>query len=455
MKRLSVFGLLVGLVASGISQSNSTNELIFTDKDAVGLMPPIVVSNGMVSTTEWSPDGKMLLISSLEMKLTPAIMADYVAKGAVGTPPVPPMQHLQLFNVDRQTTVTVFKRPMQEGTLSDIEWLPGGRAALVLVEVPRPPVEGKPADTFTVIYTLNAASGKLTPLIQAQEQEFISIDVEDKGAMIVTRKYPENTTPDTIQSRFTLVTSDGRLGNSIQTVGRTGIGQIAWISGNRPMMYRAVREQPNEKAKLAWFDMDFASGQLKPAADPNYKVTADVPVAFSVLIGGSLSATEGKSVTNRAAWLVARERGPHQSALVAADVDDARLSPGLNAVFYSTKGVGMVRLLMKLPKEVALKSLAEAEKMKVMNDAKQVGMALHMYAADMDDNIPSNGSDWMTALNPYLKNNSPMEGFVYTYGGGNLANVENPATTELGFKHGPGGRAVVYADGHVKWIPDK
>jgi prepilin-type processing-associated H-X9-DG protein len=25
---------------------------------------------------------------------------------------------------------------------------------------------------------------------------------------------------------------------------------------------------------------------------------------------------------------------------------------------------------------------------------------------------------------------------------------------ELGFVPGPGGRAVVYADGHVEWVPD-
>src|SRR5207237_1148307 len=31
---------------------------------------------------------------------------------------------------------------------------------------------------------------------------------------------------------------------------------------------------------------------------------------------------------------------------------------------------------------------------------------------------------------------------------------ESPAETVLGYASGTGGRAVVYADGHAKWIPD-
>ena len=43
-------------------------------------------------------------------------------------------------------------------------------------------------------------------------------------------------------------------------------------------------------------------------------------------------------------------------------------------------------------------------------------------------------------------------------GGEELAQAkaaQYPAGTEVGYISGPGGRAVVYADGHVKWITDK
>jgi hypothetical protein len=457
MTRIGMSGLLVGLVAISAGQGNPANELIFTSTEAIGLLPPMIACNGAPTQAKWSPDGKMLLICAMEMKITPAVMMDFVLKGGPsGAPPVMPTQSLQMFNVDRQASNVILRRPMQEGAVSDFEWLSGGRSALVVVETPVA-AEGKPPASKATVYSLNAASGRLTPLVQGQEDDFVTIDVEDgaKGAVIVTRKYGENVNADTVQTRLSLVTPDGRLGNSIQGTGRTMFGQIVWVNGTRPMMVRVVRPQPNEKAVVQWVDLDFAGAQLRPASDPIRNPDVDPAYAFSIKLGGSISSTDGKNVTSQAAWLVAKEKGPQQSALIAADVDHALLSPGLNAVYYSTKGVGMVRLLMKMPKEAALKALEAAAKAKVMSDAKQVGTAFHIYAADMDDVLPSNASDWMTALSPYLKNNSLMEGFVYTFGGGNIGDIENPASTELGHKQGPGGRAVVYADGHVKWIPDK
>lgn len=107
-----------------------------------------------------------------------------------------------------------------------------------------------------------------------------------------------------------------------------------------------------------------------------------------------------------------------------------------------------------MPKELAMKALEAAEKARIISDAKQVATAMHIYAADYDDNLPSNNGDWMEALFPYTKNRQLFDGFVYTFGGGNLNDIKDPSTTELGYKEGPGGRAVAYADGHVRWIPN-
>jgi prepilin-type processing-associated H-X9-DG protein len=53
-----------------------------------------------------------------------------------------------------------------------------------------------------------------------------------------------------------------------------------------------------------------------------------------------------------------------------------------------------------------------------------------------------------------VKNSSILEGFVYTFKGGKLSDVDKPAETVLGYIEGPGGRAVAYLDGHVKWVPN-
>ena len=36
-----------------------------------------------------------------------------------------------------------------------------------------------------------------------------------------------------------------------------------------------------------------------------------------------------------------------------------------------------------------------------------------------------------------------------------MASIQNPADTEMGYVVGPGGSAVVFADGHAKWVSDK
>ena len=44
--------------------------------------------------------------------------------------------------------------------------------------------------------------------------------------------------------------------------------------------------------------------------------------------------------------------------------------------------------------------------------------------------------------------------FVYTYSGPtNLSKIEKPSETALGYIPSPGGRALIFADGHVKWEP--
>jgi prepilin-type processing-associated H-X9-DG protein len=116
--------------------------------------------------------------------------------------------------------------------------------------------------------------------------------------------------------------------------------------------------------------------------------------------------------------------------------------------------MAMVRPLTSIPKELALKAMEAAERTKILSDAKQVALGLIMYSSDHDDTLPGNGGDWASLISPYLRNNSLMDGFVYTFAGGNLADVQDPAKTEIGYKSGPGGRAVAYADGHVRWIPD-
>ena len=77
-----------------------------------------------------------------------------------------------------------------------------------------------------------------------------------------------------------------------------------------------------------------------------------------------------------------------------------------------------------------------------------------MCSQDNDDNFPPAGDGLKDTLTPYIKNASTFPGFVYTLNGGPVKDIKDPATTMMGYIPGPGGYAVVYADGHVQWTTE-
>ena len=74
-----------------------------------------------------------------------------------------------------------------------------------------------------------------------------------------------------------------------------------------------------------------------------------------------------------------------------------------------------------------------------------------MCASDYDDKFPSNGTGWQDNVMPYSKDRGVLNAFTSTYSGGDRS---NPSDTDLGYVDGPGGRAVAYLDGHVRWVPN-
>lgn len=77
-----------------------------------------------------------------------------------------------------------------------------------------------------------------------------------------------------------------------------------------------------------------------------------------------------------------------------------------------------------------------------------VGLALMMYAFDNDGALPV-GEKWRSQLELYVKDSKVLEPFIYTDLDGKLNDLKNPAEAELGYMLAPGGRVVVYADGHA------
>ena len=128
-------------------------------------------------------------------------------------------------------------------------------------------------------------------------------------------------------------------------------------------------------------------------------------------------------------------------------------SPKGDYVVYQDAGSLLVRDIQPIDPNAAQKLAMNELKKQLLHKVKEVGLGFIMYGGDNDDVFPGQ-EGWEDKLKPYLRNSDSIRDFNYLYRGGDVSKLDNPATTELGFMVGPGGRAVVYMDGHAKWIPN-
>ena len=83
--------------------------------------------------------------------------------------------------------------------------------------------------------------------------------------------------------------------------------------------------------------------------------------------------------------------------------------------------------------------------------ASQANAQPDIYERDPDEFWETEGRTrvtWSVPFDTLVEWNLP---YAKWYLGGKLNEVNNPAETELGYVTAPGGRAVLYANGHVVW----
>jgi len=169
----------------------------------------------------------------------------------------------------------------------------------------------------------------------------------------------------------------------------------------------------------------------------------------------------------RAVYLERGEKatgGPKDArALVAADADAVTLTPDGGAALYRTRdGALYAAPIEKQGAEAFLSARRESWKAQTVSNAKQAGLAILMYTQDYDETFPPAG-DITGIVNPYVKMPEVFQnpetgqaGFTYVHpGAATISGVKSVQTTVLGYLAGPGGRAVIYVDGHVEWEEQK
>jgi hypothetical protein len=257
--------------------------------------------------------------------------------------------------------------------------------------------------------------------------------------------------PDTAQRRWLLLDKGGAPREICSGPVRTTPFSMAWLpSGELAVATRVPPTREGEKPVVKWSSLDpetLAAREIERPA-PSQPTTRKEPLrvasADQVVQRGSAK------VNVRLLWLETADKGEQPSTLLGADGDWGVLSPSCRHAVWSARGAAWIAPITPMSLARYREIRTEAERIRLMQNGKQVALAAIMYCQDHGEALPSR--DLVPGvLLPYLKDPAIVAGLVYSLDGGKLADHNTPATTEMGHIAGYGGRAIIYLDGHVEW----
>lgn len=421
------------------------------DKEAVMMFPPETVCGASASEMVWTADSSALVVTRGSADIAAADVIRFMG----GSQPteadvarLKPMMELVVWNVKSRKARTIVSGDATRLMVSEIQPMPGGdRMVLSLRETGTGP-KGEPMVTNSIAL-LSPSAGTLTRLSAVREGGAMeSFQVSSSKGLGFVRRIDLSQGVDTV--RF--FGADGRLGNPLRLPPRSN---VTFEEGGIPSI-TIVERKEGAKPKVRITRIDPSVPRLlntidySPSRDlqtlPNNE--AQKPLGLQLVVG-EVAGASAPSI-----FLKVSGGKPEELGVVTTDGTRGLLSPKGDAIAYVSQGSAMVRLIAKVPRSAYDQARMAAERSAALSNAKQAALALIMYAADMDDTLPNGDIDLRARVGPYMRNSSILSSFTYTFGGGDMKSIQNPAGTEIGYVTGPGGRAVAYADGHVRWIPD-
>lgn len=442
---LNLLVLVVGL-QGGLDPSND----VFMDGDKAYLLaPPQVVADFTNDTPIWSSDGKYVLCSTLDFSL-----AGLAKAIETQTPPEATWSLVLWSAATRKSTVaTTIKTSLDRmPTLRDAGWLQGSPTAYGILETSQVTPEGR----RLVVQLLRVSPGGKAVLVDfADPGQRPSLTFSPKAPVAFLVSGEATPTPNEIrwQLHLTALGANGPVGS--ETIRDSAINAVGLSKDGRKAVILKSKDVNSIQPAATW---DPANG-LKPTTEQADFEDPTETGRFRLAEEPVQVGRDASKTSIQALWIMspASEKARKEektSTLVATEspLRLASLSPKGDAILYVSRGVTMVRTLVEVPIALLKQAKGGADRTKAISDAKQCALAAIMFAADNDEEMPKAGDT--EKLYPYLKNREIMSRFVYTFQGGNLNDLKSPSTTEIGYVEGPGGRAVAYADGHVKWVPN-
>lgn len=454
---MSLAGTLLTVSAQQRKTSAGDSTLaraVFTERDVFWLTGAEMIAGPEVIGIQPAPVGRWVLAVRMwhEMPATLSPPPDKEPGGEVS---------LLLWDSRTRRTTTLWRQPIEAGQIEDIRWLPRSERALVVARVTRllPPL-GEPEVRRSLLLVDPERS---TPRVLATLAGDETLKVSPMQPLAVLSSVVEG------RSAFRVVGAGGNVG-ALLPAPEGAVPSEQWSTDGYQLYLGKLIRSAAEPKKLAteWHALNLGTSTIRALeqpptdlykpADPFAEALAALPVRLKQ--STATLTEEGTQQTLRPLWLSGDLRSERPRALVASDSGMGTLLPDASAVIYSQAGALYAVPLLRLDKTAYLSARRAAQKAVTISNAKQLGLGLMMYAQDYDETYPP-ADDPMEVLLPYIKNrtlfNNPASGeygFVYLFNSRGLASIEAPAETVMGYLSGPGGRAAIYADGHVKWEDD-
>ena len=486
------------------ARHSASPKLVFADADVYIVGEPARICDG---TTRVYPDprGRYALIAR-----TDAEPPDDPFGAGAKAKAEPSSTSLLLYDSQTDRTKTVWRHGASAAETAytlEVSWLAGRDVALVAVGTPAMDV-GKddvglpPTPDYWLLEINPGAMAGIAPRTLWHGHGILSVSASPKQPMaLLAERFKINETdpPWEVGFHYRTLNAAGVIGPVIP-ISPTAVGPFSWNENgdtgylvdrrssatvaptNAPGQPDASTPPPPRAPKIQWFAVSIETRQVtlldkKPAAimQPNGgagSVAARLSVHLTnepVSVGPQ--PTTVPTVLPRATaklwplWLQTvgtPTAGDHHptAALLAADMDEATLLPDASAVLYTSAGALYAvpltrksRVAFDVPYRAYLRQLT-------ISNAKRIGLAMLQYSIDSDAHFPPVG-DLIKGIGPYLQDERVLNnaetgqlGFLYLLNGDTLSGIANPAAKAVGYLAGPGGRAVIYVDGHVIWQPD-
>jgi len=452
MRAVFALALVLSLAATyavGLAQ-DTLSTLLAGDK-AYLLLPPKFVSAGSGNGLTWSPDGRHLAVVRTPMPLKTSEMR---AAMMTGTPP-PDFEsrmrvYVDVYDAEAEQTRQALELPGQTGV--ELGWMP--EAGQLIVLATRYPVsqEGERTGPVYELHRYDTRTSRTMRLGLYQGSFFtVGMSFSPSRAVGLVWMVGQDGREEAV-----VVTANGASQPSKVAGGAGPYGAyIAWNPDGMTLKLGRRVEGPDGASKWQIYDFDPLTLTATLSADTRFTFQESKRfVAWSNVSTDVRVGVKDVEKLQTTVLMPVQAGETDKAAVLDAFVERVEISPDGSRVAYTHHGMTLVRDLVEIPRGMYEQMRDAAKRTTAMSNAKQVALAAIMFSADNDDRLPSNKEDTQKLLMPYLRNERVFDGFVYTFAGGFIQDVANPAGTELGHISMPGGRIVAYVDGHVKWVPD-